>query len=388
MQIKLLLFCFLIFSGSPFGWSRTIFNRVNFPDNFFKFEEGLTKDDIKEIKVGFSLFASPWVQAPSSTKRRDGLGPHFQAQSCIACHPGFGRNINAKVFIPIGPELIQKYGNQITSMSIPEVKSEPHINAVESKLFEYVHYGLKEKPLAVSPRVAPHLAGLGYLEKIPSEEIIKNSLKGGKPSFKDGRVLRFGWKASQLNLTQQVAKAFSHDLGITNYLYPKEQCVKDDLACLNSINGNDEEGVEIREDHLKMVVKLIKNIRPPMPLKENKDGLAVFKKVSCHQCHRPMYEVEGENIYPYTDLLLHDMGSALADYGKDPQRRYWRTPPLWGLGSQKIVNGHMNLLHDGRAKGIEEAILWHGGEAEIVIEKYKQLPSSDKESLLDFLSYL
>lgn len=339
------------------------------------------------VKVGYSLFSKPWVQAPSSTKRRDGLGPHFNAVSCMSCHRGMGRGAPPGILHPNDPSLVLKsnsprlkelFGDQITPKALPGIQPEfDYLN-------DFVH---------VSARIAPHLAGLGSLEKIPSSEIIRNAENGGTISFIKGEIARFGWKATQIDLTHQVAAAFSNDMGITSAQFPHENCEGSvgEKACENYLDGADEEGVEIRSDHLQMVVTLMKSIVPPVPVQNNPAGFEVFKKINCSSCHRVQYQVEGEVIRPYTDLLLHDMGDRLADSspeGSRKQDRMWRTPPLWGLGSQALVNGHTRLLHDGRAKNVKEAILWHGGEATPSLNAFKKLSKIDEKNLLSFLKGL
>ena len=161
------------------------------------------------------------------------------------------------------------------------------------------------------------------------------------------------------------------------------------------MSGADEEGVEIRDDHLEMVVTLMRGIEPPKPLHNDKEmivkGQKVFKEISCQSCHRISYDLkEWGTIEPYTDLLLHDMGEGLADKGtlNGDMKKMWRTAPLWGLGSQRLVNGHTRLLHDGRARNVEEAILWHGGEATPSVRKFLKLEEKQKKTLLSFLNNL
>lgn len=344
-----------------------------FPKSFATLKSELSRQDLKEIKVGFSLFSKPWVQAPSSTKRRDGLGPHFSAVSCISCHPALGRGAPPGVLHPNDPALIyksadkilfEKFGDQITTRALPGLRPEATQKDFENKSWK------------VSPRIAPHIAGLGLLEKL---------------NIPSGQTGRFGWKADKIDLRHQVAAAFSSDMGITNSLYPKQNCQDFDLECWNFFDGSDEEGVEIRDDHLDMVVKLVRSLAPPKPLIKNPKshpGFKVFQKVNCQSCHTPEHIVEGKIISPYTDIKLHDMGEALSDFSDHKNASLFRTPPLWGLGSQKIVNGHLRLLHDGRAEGIEEAILFHGGEARLQKEAFEKLMAQEKEELISFLSLL
>jgi CxxC motif-containing protein (DUF1111 family) len=380
----------------------------SFPKNFAKLDPRLTKNEMAHLKVGYSLFAKPWVQAPASTKRRDGLGPHFNAVSCMSCHAGMGRGAPPKVLHENDPSLVlksnsddlfNKFGDQITPKSLPGFRPEMNVKVHYEKV---TRYGLdlvkpilkdeKGEAIAVGTRISPHLAGLGRLEAIPEEEIIKNSLSGGTVSRYQGRVARFGWKASQEDLRHQVAAAFSKDMGITSSLYPHERC---ESGCAGYMSGADEEGVEIRDDHLEMVVTLMIGIEPPKPLHNDKEmivkGQKVFKEISCQSCHRISYDLkEWGTIEPYTDLLLHDMGEGLADNGtlNGDMKKMWRTAPLWGLGSQRLVNGHTRLLHDGRARNVEEAILWHGGEATPSVRKFLKLEEKQKKILLSFLNNL
>lgn len=343
----------------------------SFPKEFAHLKNGLSKEEVREIKVGYSLFAKPWVQAPSSTKRRDGLGPHFSAVSCMSCHPALGRGAPPGVIHDGDPALIhksaskemfKKFGDQITTRALPGLKPEATIEE------------LKNENLKTSPRIAPHVAGLGYLEQLPLPE---------------GQLGRFGWKADKVDIRHQVAAAFSSDMGITSSLYPEERCLSHDLDCQSFQDGADEEGVEIRDDHLGMVVKLIRSIefpKPLVPFPQKLPGYKVFQKVQCSNCHQPDHIVDGKIISPYTDIKLHDMGKTLSDNSDFPNASLWRTPPLWGLGSQRKVNGHFRLLHDGRADGIEEAILLHDGEALSSREKFKNLSTEEKKNLLEFLS--
>jgi CxxC motif-containing protein (DUF1111 family) len=293
------------------------------------------------------------------------------------------------VFRPVTQKHKDLYGLQITPKALPNIKSEGWVRSVGSEVASYVFKG---QPIKVAPRVAPQLAGLGLLEEIPESEILKNKKNGGVFNLYRGKVGRFGWKAEHPRLIDQVAAAFSFDMGITSYLYPSENCYELDESCLNQPTGADEEGVEIREDHLKMVTLLMASLKGPERLyRDHKTarGKEIFKNISCQSCHRISYDLpSGETIEPYTDLLLHDMGDGLSDPKGVANRKLWRTAPLWGLGSQKIVNGHTRYLHDGRAKSIEEAVEWHDGEAYESRQSFENLSEADKRDLLHFLKSL
>lgn len=370
----------------------------NFQKSFAQLEKNISKDELREIKVGYSLFAKPWVFAGSSTKRRDGLGPHFSATSCISCHPAFGRgappgilhkNDPALIFLTTNQNLKDQYNNEINTQSHPSIPSEgrPKLITVTYKI-QPLFYGINHKALEVSPRIAPHLAGAGYIELIDETDIIANQNNGGTVHLVNKKVGRFGWKASQPDLATQIATAFLQDMGITSYLKPFENCPLSDLSCLDLENGSDEEGTEIRIDHFNMVVKLLQSILPPKSKPYSGKGEKIFNQVGCNTCHRKEYQTAKGKIQPYSDFLLHDMGANLADYSSDSMAKLWKTPPLWGLGSQQQTNGHTRLLHDGRAANVEEAILWHDGESRSVRIAYELLEDHEKEDLLDFLNSL
>jgi len=375
--------------------------------------ENLSKEEIRLLKVGFSLFSKPWVTAPSSTKRRDGLGPHFNAISCISCHHGLGRGAPPGVIQETDPALLfkvspssslhEKFGVQINSRSLPNLLPEPQVvlrrkpqdafvhdkeKAQDNAQAQYLYHLIGFPKQLVSPRIAPHLAGLGLIAEIPDQEIIENlKLSQGKIRIINNSIGRFGWKADHSTLKSQIAAAFRNDLGITNSLFPEEACSSRQQKCREAQSGDDEEGVEIRDDHLGFVVGLISSIAAPKKSANfNVRGKQIFSQISCTSCHRPNYLTKNnETISPYSDFLLHNMGKALSDGLNEKLSSYWKTPPLWGLGAIKRVNGHSRLLHDGRATSIEDAIAWHGGEAKESKNNYLRLSKEDKLALLSFL---
>jgi len=415
-NVKTSIFIILLGVFSQLSQARVLSGR--FVKNFTQLREDLSKEEVARVKAGHSLFTKPWVQAPSSTLVRNGLGPHFNAVSCLSCHPAYGRGAPPHVIHPKDPALLFKvkgpdsaYGAQIQPLSILGVTAETQVSIEyeerESELKEVTlskpHYKLENEqygPLKnnqyLSPRIAPHLAGLGYLDQIPDEEILKNQINGGKANMIEGRIGRFGWKADRISLRHQVAAAFQGDLGITNSLFPNQPCSDEQIDCLAAPTGVEEEyDFEIIDKHLDYVVELMAAIAPAkrqiVEIKKESiiKGQAIFQEINCQSCHRESYKIENDlSIHPYTDLLVHDMGEGLADQGNTKEARLWRTAPLWGLGSQNLVNGHMRLLHDGRARGIKEAILWHGGEAHPSKKAFTKLSPSDRADLLSFLSSL
>jgi CxxC motif-containing protein (DUF1111 family) len=214
------------------------------------------------------------------------------------------------------------------------------------------------------------------------------------------RVGRFGWKAEQPSVRQQVAGALNGDLGITSPIFPEQNCPAPQLDCAAAPSGGEP---EIPQDNFDKLVFYSATLAPPTrPDFEDPEvlrGRDWMRDLGCTGCHKEAVEV-GEHpsiaelsfqrIRPYTDLLLHDMGEGLSDERPvfDAEGSEWRTPPLWGIGRVRVVNDHELFLHDGRARGFEEAILWHGGEAEEAKEAFRGLPAEERQALIRFLESL
>jgi CxxC motif-containing protein (DUF1111 family) len=209
---------------------------------------------------------------------------------------------------------------------------------------------------------------------------------------------RFGWKANEPTVAQQTAGAFLGDMGITTPIFPEQNCTDAVPDCRTAADGGTP---EIEPDDFMKVVLYASSLA--VPARRDWDdpevlrGKALFNEIGCAACHTPVLEtgvhptipaLSNQTIRPYTDLLLHDMGEGLADGRPDFQATgsEWRTPPLWGLGLIETVNGHTNLLHDGRARNLTEAILWHGGEARQARDRFAGLDQSEREALLRFLN--
>lgn len=273
-----------------------------------------------------------------------------------------------------------------------------------------------ESNLLIGPRLAPPVFGLGLLEAVDEATIFARSDPedrdgdgiSGRPNFVinietgDKQLGRFGWKANQPTLRQQVSAAFVNDIGITTRLHPEESLGESQREVLgNYVSGG---SPELADRILDRVVLYQQTLAPPARRKVRDEevmrGESLFRSCGCAACHIPemktspsfpaVEELADQVIRPYTDLLLHDMGEGLADGRPDFEAsgREWRTPPLWGIGLLESVNGHEFLLHDGRARGIEEAILWHGGEAEASRLLFEKMNASDRDALLSFLRSL
>ena len=211
------------------------------------------------------------------------------------------------------------------------------------------------------------------------------------------KIGRFGWKANTATILEQCAGAYSGDMGITTYLISTE-------TGNGQTNGNDGLGddPEITEDILEQVAFYCKTIAVPAPrnLDDNsvKRGSHIFEQIECAKCHIPSMKtgtsdinaISNQTFYAYTDMLLHDMGDELGDNRPDflATGNEWKTRPLWGIGLTQVFNGHTDFLHDGRAKNITEAILWHGGEAKLAKENFKALNKQERTDVLKFINSL
>ncbi len=408
----------------------------------------LTNEQRRTFEVGDSFFNQNWVTAPASTDARDGLGPTFNALSCSSCHTLDGRGqpplspddpergLLIRLSIPgddpaEGPQGEPIYGTQLQDRAINGVAAEGRLviqyeewegtyadgEAYSLQVPSYhlvdLAYGPMHPDTMISPRIAPAMVGMGLLEAIPEEAIRAladpDDEDGDGISGRVNRVWdaekgamgmgRFGWKANVASVAQQVAGAFHGDIGITSSLHPAENCSSQQVTCMAAPNG----GLpEIPDERLAKVVLYSQTLAvPAMRDVDQPDvrlGARYFLQAGCAACHVPSFttgqhEIEAlsfQTIYPYTDLLLHDMGDGLADNRPDfaASGREWRTSPLWGIGLVDTVSGHTRFLHDGRARNLAEAILWHGGEAEEAKEAFRHMPRAAREALLRFLESL
>ncbi|WP_082005574.1 di-heme oxidoredictase family protein [Halocynthiibacter namhaensis] len=283
-------------------------------------------------------------------------------------------------------------------------------------------YGAFHPDAMFSPRIAPQMIGLGLLEAIPTADILANAdpndVDGdgisGRPNITwsveyDMPMLgRFGLKAGNPTVRQQSAGAFSGDIGISNPLFPGGwgDCTEAQINCRSARNGEEvenRENLEVDTEGLDLVTFYSRNLA--VPARRNVDasdvlrGKEIFYDTGCIACHTPAYvthrledqpEQSFQLIWPYSDMLLHDMGPGLADNRPEARAtgQEWRTPPLWGIGLTRQVSGHTYFLHDGRARSLLEAILWHGGEAQAARDAVVGMAPSDRDDLIAFLESL
>ena len=437
-------------------------------------------DSLLNFVNGNAIFNITWV-APGNSAI-NGLGPTFNARSCRACHVRDGRGRpptnsntvmtemlvrvslpNQKDSITGGPVPLPNYGDQINEKGIVRVQGnipgeafitvsyteipgkfpDGETYTLKKPIYTFSNWnfgnpGVPGRDFLYSPRTAQHMSGMGLLEAIPEKTI--RSLADPDDEDKDGisgrvnivwdvetktkKMGRFGWKANQPNLRQQVLGAFSGDVGLTSDLFPNQDCPGIQTACKTVPKGDNKNtsGHELSIQEGKNLEAYVALLNVPgrrnFRNKEVIRGQELFNSIGCVKCHvselktgklnqdTKHKELADQTIRPYTDLLLHDMGEDLADNRPDFEAtgREWRTPPLWGIGLFDKINSHTQLLHDGRAgancikdkndpekcrnAGYMEAILWHGGEASSSKNAYKSLVKSDRQALLEFLKSL
>ena len=414
----------------------------------------------EKISAGRRKFSEPW----SLRNELDGvwgLGPTFNEASCPACHqnalraaaPGNGqpaeRGMVVRLSIPGqskdgGPLPHPHYGDQLQNRGIAnrvprEGRAIVHYDSIPVKFadgegislrkprieFRDLQFGELDSSILISPRLAPPLFGLGLLEAVPESLLLEISQQqlshgiSGKPNYvwdEAARKLalgRFGWKANQPNVRQQIAAALLNDIGATTRLFPLDNCPAVQSVCRGDSTTTDCGGVnggcvgqllaEVLPSRLEALTVFLQTLAVPDRLARDDDetriGEKLFVRAGCALCHvaelktGAMAEIpslSNVTFHPYTDLLLHDMGEQLADGRPDflADGHEWRTPPLWRLGLMRHVQGHSDLLHDGRARNVVEAILWHGGEAQPAREKFRRMSKGEQAALVKFVESL
>lgn len=427
----------------------------------------LPNSRLTDFHAGKALAHQPWVKAPTVTDARDGLGPLYNARTCLACHINGGRGempvdgstpiFSALVRISIaaegrttGPLPEPTYGSQIQTQSVsiahqfrnhppqkPVSEAPPEayvfidwqsrefrypdgrlVELRKPKLrFEKLGYGDFDPRLLTSLRAAPGIAGMGLLELIDQadlddladpEDVNNDGISGRVNRVWDSqqqrmRPGRFGWKANRASLAATVAGALQQDMGISNPVFSEQPCTDNQALCLQMATGEDALGFEINQPLLASVIEFTRNLGVPRVRQTAANqpvlslGRQLFYQIGCPSCHQPSFKTRhvqgdrahlgGQKIWPYSDLLLHDLGPELADGRPDfmASGNEWRTAPLWGAGLHSQVNGNRLYLHDGRARTIEEAILWHGGEAQSSRQGFINFAQHQRDALIQFV---
>ncbi|MEW6145725.1 MAG: di-heme oxidoredictase family protein [Thermodesulfobacteriota bacterium] len=414
------------------GGDTSVDNRTS-----FAFEEpaaNLSEESLIKHTLGDATFGDVFVTPPAVVN--PGLGPLFNNVSCESCHIKNGRGLPefgntglrsmalVRVSDPEGTPTVQGgnppvegIGNQIQDHATfgfePEADVTLEWEEVTGTYPDGTPYNLRRPVLTIvlangeplgsniltSVRIPPPVIGLGLLEAVPEEEILAMADPGdedgdgisGRPNMvwnnikQTTEIGRFGHKASMPNLRQQAATAYIEDMGVSS----------------PDILGN-EPAPEIDEETLELTTFYTQTLAVPLRAETDDPdvprGESIFFDLGCSLCHasvmetgdHELSELRNQVIQPFTDLLLHDMGEGLADHRRDFQAtgREWRTAPLWAIGLTVTVLGQQNYLHDGRARTLEEAILWHGGEAENAKDGFMNLPKGERDKLIKFLSSL
>ncbi len=406
---------------------------------------GLSPAQQAAFMRGRSLFRQSWVVAPAQDAKVDGLGPLYNRLACLSCHAKNGRgrapdgpeqrmqSMLVRLSVPGrsahgGPLAVPAYGDQLNEEGIPGVPGEGRaaVHWQEKTLaladgsqvalrwpqlaFRELAYGPLPDDVLTSPRIGQPVYGLGLLAAVPDAALLRLA-REAKPDGVGGRVNRvwdaarqrtvlgrFGWKANMPNLRQQIAGAMLGDLGITSVLFAAQNCTAVQSACRAAVAGGQPELSKAQLADLTSYLSLL-----AVPARRDVDnptvqhGERLFTASGCAICHQarlPLAERAkapvGQYIAPYSDLLLHDMGADLADGRPDYRAsgQEWRTPPLWGIGLAVLVGEDESYLHDGRARNLQEAVLWHGGEAAVAQRRYRALGQADRDALLAFLRSL
>lgn len=421
-------------AGSPdsqqAAGAMTVLNRTS--ASFEQPASGLSPAELRrhqEADVFFDRTHVPLAGAPGS-----GLGPRFIAASCIACHVrnGRGRPVPTESLVRValragdGRKPLPELGGQIQDKAVlgsqPEAQVQIRWKTVQGPIpsrwavtalrrpevtFAAGQVNLSPDVVARSLRVAPPLLGLGLLEAVPERTITAladpddrdgDGISGRVHWLLDDRgdrqLGRFGWKALTPGIREQSAAAYREDMGLTTPLRPGSELAADGQPA------------DISNQELDLVSYYSQTLGAPRTARRSeaslvKQGQRLFTALECSRCHVPRLQtgkdpkavaavLNNQTIWAYTDLLLHDMGDGLDDgvAEGDASSREWRTAPLWGIGLARRVNEQASYLHDGRARTLEEAILWHGGEAARSRDRYADLPSNQRQILLGWLQQL
>lgn len=399
-----------------------------------------------KVAQGKSVFETQWVPAGAhGVEGRVGLGPLFNVSSCNACHEGGDQGRGPSGNGPAPEALVIQlespaadgstdatgdpvYGRVFNTSAVEGIKAEGVVTVEYRDVSGYYypfggqwslripHYrftGLSRGPLSprtvIKPRLAPALHGVGMLEAVPEAAITgaDRAPAGGRTAgalawrtHQGTRMLgRLGWQEGAVSIRDQAARAFAREMGLTSSERGADDCTPAEADCRRAADGA---APEVSADLLDAVVAYLDTLAAPASpahAQQNAAGAELFGDTGCASCHRPSMPVESyaaggasasAHIAPYTDLRLHDLGTDMDDETVAGQKvtSRWRTAPLWGLGQRLAKDSHPTFLHDGRARSIEEAILWHGGEAAYAKRKFEYLGPRARENLLSWVASL
>jgi CxxC motif-containing protein (DUF1111 family) len=399
----------------------------------------LTDAEFARYDLGLTVFNTQFVPAGApNAGRRAGVGPLFNASSCDSCHnngahgrgpTGDGPAPSPLVIQlattptknPTDPEGDQVYGRVLNTIALDGVPPEgvamiryqetpghyPDGSAWSLRVPHYTLTNLRYGPLSprtlVKPRLAPALFGVGLLDAagrdLAARHTVGPDAAGRDPAAFDQAHGRFGWQATALSVSDQTARAFAREMGLTSTDMPSDDCTPAETACLQHPNNG---SPEVSADIFSAVVSFQRWLAvpgSPTPHSVPDQDAKTFADLGCAACHQPRLAITPPDadaktiaavIAPYTDLHLHDLGSRLADEtvaGKKVSSK-WRTAPLWGLGYRMSLEHFPTFLHDGRARSAEEAILWHDGEAAGARDHFEHLPALQRKAFLRWIETL
>lgn len=446
-SLKILSLVSLLASGLFAVNNPAHFTQADMKKSMSKPYSNLNNEQIDQMMLGKSFFRIPWVEAPSATTARDGLGPLFNANACISCHPNnslgsvytkkgnISRSMVVRLSIPSNNSALHKrilsttgfipeptYGAQVSLNGTNDTPFEAKLDIqYTNKYVTYkdgqtvvlskpsytltkLNYGPLHKNSAVSVRKAPPLIALGLMEDIPSSSILSNEDINdsnndgisGKANwvysveYKKIMLGRYTYKASAPTVRHQIAGAFHNDMGLTTTLFPKDNCTKAQKQCWDAPQARD--AIDVPDNRLDAMTFYLTHLKVPVSTKKVPEGKKLFNQIGCASCHIPSFKTtQNETVNVYSDFLLHDMGDGLSD-GRSEYKasaREWKTAPLIGLSSfEATILSKPDYLHDGRAKSLEEAILWHGGEGSKAKENFMNLNAQQRNEIINFLGTL
>lgn len=421
------------------GGIATVFDETN--SAFGHAFEGLNANDLHVHEIGDRAVEQTFVTAPAINN--SGLGPVFSNVSCVSCHHNDGKGspttglVNSSMLFRLslpgndahgGPLPVPGFGTQLQDLAtfgtMPEAKitityttqtitfPDGQIANLRTPVYTISNpYTTLPAGYLFSPRMAPPFFGLGLLQNISEATILSHEDENdsdhdgisGRPNYvwdaylKKVTLGRFGMKANTATILTQVASAYQQDMGITNYLFPVESSIgQSQYDHFNDENELPDSILNGSAFYIKsLAVPARRNVQDAIALR----GEEIFKNIGCANCHIPTMQtgvdvtfpqLSNQRIHPYTDLLLHDMGAGLADNRPDflASGSEWKTPALWGIGLFERTNGTPFYLHDGRARTIEESILWHAGEAQSSRDQFYSLTAFDRNALVKFIKSL
>lgn len=396
----------------------------------------LSAPEQAKFDLGYATFNTEWSPASTSAQRTDGVGPVFNVQSCDACHnsrrggrgPRGAGEVSSVLVIQLGRVLADgriergtsEYGRVLNTNAIAGFTPEATVTVTYQErqrwLVDNSTVSLRVPSYSVSslsgpalpdrtvlmPRLPPRVMGAGLLERVPESalETIADSQPrqgvAGHISRLAGtkRIGRYGWQATEPTVASQTASAMAREMGLTSALESQIDCGKSDNACLTAPNGGTPE-VDAALFDAVVWFQEMHSVPVAKPVDGRSAGAKLFSSTGCADCHRLTLPVDLPNrsaatIAAYTDLLVHDLGNDLADrdlHGQ-PVHSEWRTAPLWGMGAAVATGQPLSLLHDGRARSVREAILWHGGDATAALSRYLALDATERSALEQWIERL